>query len=127
MSVISGKDGNLTIDGVQACPVTNIRLAKTSDNQVYCANDTGGRNRRVPGVKDASGSFHVNDTVCPVDEGDVVTIVVHNGSGLNNETIDAIIDKIEEEIDITGGGIVGWDIDFSGTVVTPVCSSSSST
>ena len=122
MGTISGKDGNLTIDGVQICPVTNIKLTRTSDNPDYAANDTGGKKARVAGIKDVTGSFRINDTDAPVVEGDSVTMLIHDGS--NDYTEEVIIDEIDEEIDIDTGAIVGWDVTFSGTVITPVCSSS---
>ena len=122
MATISGKDGNLTIDAVQVCPVTNWTLTRTSNNDSYAANDTGGKKARKAGVKDVSGTFEIKDSDPPVAEGDEVTIVMFNGA--TDFTEEALIDEISTECDINEGTIVTWTVTWSGTVITPVCSSS---
>lgn len=122
MATISGKDGNVTVDGAQVCPVTNWTLSRVSANDSYNANNTGGKKARVAGVKDSSGTFEVKDSDPPVDEGDEITLVLNNGS--TDFTEEAIVDEITTEDDITDGTIVTWTVTWSGTVITPVCSSS---
>ena len=124
MSVISGKDGTLHVDGAEVTPVTNWRLDKTSGNKHYAANDTGGARRRVAGVRDSSGSFELkaDDTGnVPVEEGDAVTLQLHvDGGGANYYEVPAIVDRLRVEVDISEGEIVAWLVEFSGNgAITP--------
>ena len=96
MAVLSGKNGTLNLGGFQVAPVSNWRLAVTSNNPNYAANDTGGWKQRAAGVRDSSGSFEVkvNDGGhCPVAEGDSAALELHiDGSGNNYYAVAAIID-----------------------------------
>ncbi len=121
MAVISGKDGNLTRDGVQLCPIINWTLSRTSNNPDYAANDTGGKKARVKGVTDSSGTFILNSEAAPVAEGDKIVLLLETGVSSYSE--DAIVDEISTECDITDGGIVAWTVNWSGDVAAPVCSS----
>lgn len=118
MSVLSGKNGTLFLGSSEVTPVTNWRLAATSNNPDYAANDTGGWKRRAAGVRDASGSFEVKATDaqhCPVEEGDAATLKLHiDASGNNYYEVPAIVDKISVDVDINQGEIVAYLVDFSG-------------
>ena len=124
MSVISGKDGTLHLDGGEVTPVTNWRLEKISGNKDYAANDTGGSKKRVAGVKDCSGSFEIKATDTgnvPVDEGDTVTLDLHiDDTGNNYYEVPAIVDRVAVDVDINEGEIVAYAVDFSGNgTITP--------
>ena len=118
MSLLSGKDGTLYLGAGEVTPVTNWKLEKTSANKPYAANDTGGARKRVPGVKDCSGSFEIKATDTgnvPVDEGDAVTLKLHvDGSSANYYEVPAVIDRLRVDVDISEGEIVAYAIDFSG-------------
>lgn len=119
MSVLTGKDGTMKIDGVVPTPLTNWKWTKKSDNKDYAANDTGGWRKRRPGVKDSSGSFQIevdDAKSCPVEIGDEVTLTLYvDGTANNNgHTVPAIIDEIQNEVDINTGAIVAHQIAFSG-------------
>ena len=118
MSVLSGKDGTLHLGASEVTPVTDWRLEKTSAARPYAANDTGGARKRVPGVKDCSGSFEVKATDTgnvPVEEGDAVTLKLHvDGSGANYYEVPALIGRLRVDVDISEGEIVAYVIDFAG-------------
>lgn len=122
MAVLSGKNGNLTIDGAQVCPVTNWRIEKFNEIHAYGANDTGGRKKKIAGTWDCSGTFHVNNDVCPVTEGQEYELNLDTGG--EDHDLEIMIERCAQECDIDSGAPVGWDITFSGTVISPVCSSS---
>ncbi len=124
MAVMSGKNGTLFCNGEQVAPLTNWKLAVTSKNLDYVANDTGGWTARAAGPRDSSGSFQVKaDDAghCPVAEGDAVTLDLHvDRTGNNYYAVAAIIQRIEVETDISGGKVVGYVIEFAGNgAVTP--------
>ena len=124
MAVLSGKNGTLHLNGAQVAPVSNWRLAVTSNNPNYAANDTGGWKQRAAGVRDSSGSFEVKvdgGGHCPVAEGDSAALELHIDAPATTTTPSAaIIDKIEVNVDISAGKIVAYLIDFSGNgPVTP--------
>jgi hypothetical protein len=118
MAVLSGKNGTIHLDGSPIAPVSNWRLAVTSSNVDYVANDTGGWKCRAPGPRDSSGSFQLkvdDGGQCPVAKGDAVTLDLHvDQTGDNYYSAAAIIDKIEVEVDIGAGKIVAYAVEFSG-------------
>lgn len=119
MSVLTGKDGTMKINGVIPAPISNWKLTKTSNNPDYAANDTAGWKKRRPGIKDCKGSFDLKidgAKSCPVEIGDEVTLVLYVDGTANNNyyTVPAIIDEIAVEVDINGGGIEAFAVAFSG-------------
>ncbi|OHB67851.1 MAG: hypothetical protein A2V70_19910 [Planctomycetes bacterium RBG_13_63_9] len=118
MAVLSGKNGTLQIGGNEITPVSNWKLRVTGTQRAYVANDTGGWKRRAAGAKDCSGVFEVRateDGSCPVGEGDAVALKLHvDRTGGNYCELDAFIDRIGVETDISEGGVVTLEIDFSG-------------
>ncbi|MHC4406023.1 MAG: hypothetical protein ACYTG0_40820 [Planctomycetota bacterium] len=118
MSVLSGKDGTLHLDGAEVTPVTNWRIEKISRNKAYTANDTGGAAKRVAGVKDCSGRFEIKVTDSAgvaVEEGDTPTLELHvDGSGANYYEVPAVVDRIRADVDVSNGTVIGYVIHFSG-------------
>jgi hypothetical protein len=124
MAVLSGKSGTLYLGTDEVTPVANWKLALTSHNPAYAANDTGGWQQRVAGVCDSSGSFAVlvdPSGHCPLSEGDAVTLELHvDSSGDNYYSVPAIINAIQVDVDISAGSIVAYAVAFSGNgTVTP--------
>ena len=118
MAVLSGKNGTLYLNAAQVTPVSNWKLAVTSNNLDYVANDTGGWKRRLPGPCDSSGSFQVkadDGGHAPVAAGDQVTLDLHvDRTGSNYYTLAAIIAQIEVAVDISAGKLVVYAVEFSG-------------
>ena len=118
MSVISGKDGTLLVDGSEALGLTQWLLRKTSANKAYTANDTGGARKRVAGVKDCSGRCRIKaarDRSLPLDEGDAVTLQLHvDDSGENYYEVPAVVDAVRLAADVSRGKIVTYVCEFSG-------------
>lgn len=118
MSVISGKDGTLHLDGAEVAHVTDWKIQKISRNRAYTANDTGGATKRVAGVKDCSGRFEIKATdsiKVPVEEGDAVTLTLHvDDSGANYYEVPAIIDAIRSDVDVSEGKTIAYLVAFSG-------------
>ena len=118
MAVLSGKSGTLNIDADEVTPVARWKLAVTSHNPEYAANDTGGWKQRVAGVRDSTGSFLVmadDAGHCPVAEGDAVTLNLHvDDSGNDYYGVPAIISSIQVDVDISAGQIVAYVVGFSG-------------
>ncbi|HOM17221.1 MAG TPA: hypothetical protein PLQ00_07830 [Thermoguttaceae bacterium] len=118
MGVLSGKDGSVWIGGQPAAVVLWWELVKRSACKAYVANDTGGWRRRVPGAKDASGRLELKlraDGAAPVEEGQEATLRLHlDGTGKNYYELPAIIERISARVDIAGGEVIGWVVDFVG-------------
>lgn len=118
MSLISGKDGTLTSDGIEVAELTDWKLRKTGGAKAYTANDTGGAAKRVSGAKDCSGEFEVKvaqGRQMPVEEGDAVTLRLHvDDSGANYFQVPAVIDAVRVSVDVDQGKIVACRVGFSG-------------
>ncbi len=124
MAVLTGKDGTLYLGPSEITPVSNWVLKILGNQRPYVANDTGGWKKRAAGSKDCWGSFTVSVTdsgSCPIEEGDSATLKLHvDGTGNNYYQVEAIIDRIGAETDVTGGKLVALKIEFSGNgSVTP--------
>lgn len=61
MTAIHGKNGNVQVGSPLAdvAHMVSWSLELTNDPAVYATSDTGGANRRTPGIDDATGSFVV--------------------------------------------------------------------
>jgi len=111
MSVVSGKNGTLTVDGVAVVALSNWTLRRTSNNPSFNTNDTGGSKDRVAGVKDATGTFQQKDAPI-VEEGDLVKLQLY--TGYTTFDMSAIIDEVSVPVDINDGAEVTYDVAFSG-------------
>ena len=124
MAILSGKNGTLYVGADEVTPVSNWKLQIVSNHRDYVANDTGGRTKRAAGAKDCRGSFRVKVTAggnSPVEEGDAVTLKLHvDDTGDNYYEVEALIDRLGTEADISHGDQVALGIDFAGNgSVTP--------
>ncbi|MGE3406806.1 MAG: hypothetical protein AB7I37_08335 [Pirellulales bacterium] len=118
MSTFSGKDGKVLIGGTSLADITHWSLRTLSHNSAYASSSTGGHKKRVPGIKDASGTiaFKLN-TSDPItddfDEGSSVTLLLHLDA-TRYYSVPAVIDAIRLEVDIDSGQVVGGVAEFSG-------------
>ena len=124
MAVLSGKKGTLYVGASEVTPVSNWKLTITGSHREYIANDTGGWKKRAAGAKDCRGSFEVKVTEngnAPVEQGDPVTLKLHvDDTGSNYYQLEASVDRIGVETDISGGETVALSVAFSGNgTVTP--------
>lgn len=123
MGVLSGKDGSVWIGGQPAAVVLWWELSKRASSKAYAANDTGAWQRRLAGAKDASGRLELKlrtDGAAPVEEGQTVTLRLHlDGTGKNYYELPALVERISARVDIAGGEVIGWVVDFlsAGPVV----------
>lgn len=110
MATISGKDGSVN----SFADITGWTLNVTSNNSAYASSSTGGWKKRVPGVKDWSGSFSgkYNGSV-PVSEGEEVTLTL-GVDATDSYSGDAVIDQVNLQVDIDNGEVVGFTASFSG-------------
>jgi len=111
MATISGKDGKVKIGPASVAEITRWSFTSTSSNQALVTSSTGGFRKRIAGVKDASGSIAFRlDPGDPItndfDEGDRVTLLLHIDAA-RYYSVPAIIDRINLEVDIDSGDVVG--------------------
>ena len=117
MSTFSGKDGKVLIGGSALADITHWLLRTMSHNSAYASSSTAGHKKRVPGVKDASGTiaFKLN-TSDPIsddlDEGDSVTLLLYLDA-TRFYSVPAVIDALKLEVDIDSGQVVGGVAEFS--------------
>ena len=116
---ISGVDGNATIDG-EVLEVRGWTLSDTSDNQSYNSSKTKGQMRRVKGVQDWTGSITIyfDEGVRPaVSKGDILPLVLITAEGVSGKgevgTGQGIVDSIDPEVDVEGGGLIGATLNMS--------------
>lgn len=117
MAFLSGTNGTLAIGGATVLHVRRWRIQKQAANKAYTANDTGGAKKRVSGVRDCTGSLEILATDSqniPVAEGDLVALALHvDRSGANYYQLEAVVDAIRTEADISQGNPVVYVIEFS--------------
>ncbi|MBI2826706.1 MAG: hypothetical protein HYX69_18700 [Planctomycetia bacterium] len=119
MSTISGKDGKVLIGATALAEITDWTFRATSNNQAYASSSTGGYRKRVPGVKDGSGTIGFKlDPADPItddlDEGAAVTLLLYLDA-THFYTVPAVIDAIHLAVDITSGDVLGGTAMFSAS------------
>lgn len=117
MATFSGKDGKVLSGAGLLADITHWRLKTIAKNVAYASSATGGHKKRLPGVKDAQGSFtfrlNAADAVTgQLDVGDVVTLKLYVDA-TNLFSVPAIINAVEVETDISSGKVVGGAVEFS--------------
>ncbi len=113
MSVISGKDGTLTVGGAEITPVLDWRLETFATISKYGANSTGGWKGGKSGVKDSNGSFNVNDKPS-FSEGDEIALVLYTDQDIYTLAT-ALVERISVVTDMNEGTIVAFAVTFAGT------------
>lgn len=107
MGVASGFGG--TVNGEQT--VRSWSIQESAESQAFGASNTAQATGRKTGHKDWSGSFNVYGHTPSVMPGDTFTFT---GWGPQGKTGQAIVDSIEVNWDIEGGGIIEATVNFSG-------------
>ena len=111
MATISGKDGQVN----SFDDITGWTINVTSNNAAYASSSTGGWKKRVPGVKDWSGTFSGKfNGELPVAEGEEVALTL-TLDGSSSFSGDAVIDQITLQVDVDDGDVVGFTASFSGS------------
>ena len=119
MATISGKNGKVMIGATALAEITDWTFHATSNNHAYASSSTGGYRRRVPGVKDGSGSIGFKlDPADPItddfDEGSVVTLLLYLDA-THFCSVPAVIDSISLAVDISSGDVLGGTAMFSAS------------
>ncbi|MCH8992602.1 MAG: hypothetical protein IIA44_12765 [Acidobacteria bacterium] len=117
MATFSGKDGTVLSGSTTLADITHWRLKTIAQNVAYASSATSGHRKRLPGVKDAGGSFtfrlNASDAVtAELDVGDLVTLKLYVDA-TNFFSVPAIVDAVEVETDISTGKVVGGAVEFS--------------
>lgn len=116
MAVISGKGGTVLAGGTPVAEVTLWRLVHTANNSAWASSSTGGYKQRVCGTRDWSGMLQTKrDTaaVIPLVVGTIYELDLTE-DGTKKYEGSAIIDAIDETVDIDTGEAIGLTIRFSG-------------
>ncbi len=118
MTLLSGKDGTLLVNGQEPAAVTNWRLLQRNDAKTYTANDTGGWRRRVEGANDCHGQFQLviadSDQV-PVQPGQAVVLHLFlDASGENFYEVAARITTVRLAVEISESTLVPLVVTFAG-------------
>lgn len=118
MALLSGKDGTLFVDGLEATAVTNWRLLQRNNAKTYTANDTGGWRRRVEGVHDCRGQFQLivaDSGRVPVRAGQAVALRLNlDASGANFYEVPARIKTVRLAVEISESTLVPLVVTFAG-------------
>jgi hypothetical protein len=117
---LSGKDGTVYLSGAEVAHMRNFNVDASVNIDAFNTNSTSGWNARVPGVKDATGTFEwvlpVGFTSTPLDVGDCVAGQFHvDGTGSNYWSGRIVIESEGVPVDVTAGGAIvfsyGWGSD----------------
>lgn len=116
MAVISGKGGTVLADGSAVAEVTLWRINHTANNSAWASSSTGGYKRRVCGTRDWNGVIQTKrDTAAAIPLVVGNTYELHlTEDGTKQYQGDAIIDAVQEEVDIDTGEAIGLVVRFSG-------------
>lgn len=116
-AAISGKDGDVKIASTSVSEVGAWTFNPKANTVKYASNKTGGYKRAVAGVKDATGTAN-----CKFDPATLPTASLAEGTGVTlllylNATlyysVPSVIDDLRYNVDIDGGEIVSFDVNFS--------------
>ncbi|MDZ4781242.1 MAG: hypothetical protein SGJ19_13390 [Planctomycetia bacterium] len=116
MSVISGKDGKVMIGVTAVANITFWNFSTLAQNPAYASSATAGHRKRLGGVKDGGGvirgKLDLTDAVTnDVNEGDSVTLLLYLNA-TKFYSVPAVIDRLQFEVDIDSGDVVGWEAEF---------------
>ncbi len=117
MSVISGKDGKVMIGVAAVADITYWSFSTAAQNPAYASSATAGHRKRLGGVKDGGGvirgKLDIADAVTDdFNEGDAVTLLLYLNA-TKFYSVPAVIDRLQFEVDIDSGDVVGWEAEFS--------------
>lgn len=108
---VSGKDGNVTKDGVTVLGITNWKTTAKSTNPEYVDNEGAGWTNREAGAKDWSGSFELSR---PPAFGEGTKLAFCGYTGGDTWSGNIIVDSVDVNVDLATKAIVGYTVAFSG-------------
>jgi len=116
MTAVSGQYGQIQIGSSDVTECTYWSFDRMANEQTYASCATEGYKKRVPGVKDGSGSLKgFQDPTDPIEtyfeEGDLVTLKLYY-TATKFYSVPAMITKLHVETDIAEGALVPWEADF---------------
>lgn len=118
MAVITGTDAKVVIGGSNIVDCQGWSWERTVTENAYASCSTSGFKKRLPGVKDHSGSINgLFDPESPpddyFDEGDLVTLLLYvNSSAFYS--VPAMIITLSVEANNDEGELIPWSADFGG-------------
>jgi hypothetical protein len=119
MSILTGKHGAVLANDIALAEITLWTFKTTRKHVAYCSSATAGFRRRLPSVREGSGRFHfVLNTAQPASAGlhDNAAVTLTLAIDRDHQyVVPAVIDVVQIETDINGGGpVTGW-AEFSTT------------
>lgn len=120
---ISGINGDVLIEEDQINEVRKWSFKPTSNNPSYGSNKTQGYKKRVPGIKDASGSIglaYAPGNPCygtgpgQIREGSQPEVALYIDD-FHYISLQVIINSMAFEVDLDEGSIVTCDADFAAS------------
>lgn len=114
---ISGKDGDVKIGSTAICEIRKWSFSPKANNPSYASNKTAGYTRRVPGIKDGSGSMEgawdpASPAVAVIDPATAVTLKLYINATQFYE-VPSVIDEFGLNVEVESGEIVSWTSTFS--------------
>ncbi|GAB4133034.1 MAG: hypothetical protein Kow0040_14760 [Thermogutta sp.] len=120
MAAISGKEGKVKVGTTEVAQVTKWSFEETAEVDKFAHSGSAGYKDGVAGSKDVKGSIEAKfaeSGTQPFDVGDRVSLELLTDGGATPKgslSGDAIIASISLEVDIDGGGAVGFSASFEG-------------
>lgn len=118
---ISGKDGDVIIQGTQVCEVTKWTYKETANNPTYASNCSRGGKKRRAGTTDSSGTIEgkwnpgrpvYGDGAGQLRAGREVRLFLYLDQ-YQYIDVRAVFDTWSLDVDIDSGDIIGWTSDWS--------------
>ena len=117
---ISGITGDALIAGATAVQIHEVKKwswKPKAENKDYASNITAGVKKRIPGVKDATGTIDgvwdpYNPITTQVDVGATITLHLQTTTA-QYIVAPVIIDDLSIEVDIETGAVDSWTMSFS--------------
>ena len=113
MSILTGKHGSVLANGQPLAEITLWTFKTTRRHVSYSSSATGGFRRRLPGVREGQGRFNFvvaaqQPASAGLHDGDEVTLSLCIDQQ-RRYVVPAVIDIVNIETDISGGGpVTGW-------------------
>lgn len=118
MSVLAGTLAKVMIGSSNVQDCQRWSWSRSVVSNAYASCSTSGFKKRLPGVKDHSGSIGgLFDEAAPpedyFDEGDLVTLLLFVNS-TDHYIVPAMIEELSVEADNNEGDLIPWDATFGG-------------
>lgn len=115
MAAFTAVGGDVSIDAAAVPDVTKWTINPKNETQAYASSDTAGWKKRLAGCYDLSGSFEckAQNATPPCKPGQLITTLLLTMAAGVTLSGPAIVDDISSEVDVDGGAIVAWTVNFS--------------